>query len=109
MSKINSEEIELLPNLREAEQYPIDRDIFCNIFEWMCEVIYDLSDYNGADFKVWRDDDEFYLMHKDSLTVINWYKHLGRTNTCNKVLTKEEYLQFSDLLKEELKQGGRYK
>lgn len=29
-------------------------------------------------------DDEYYIMHRDSGTVINWYKHLGRTNTCNK-------------------------
>lgn len=37
-----------------------------------------------ANFAFFRYDDEFYIMHKDSGTVINWYKHLGRTNTCNK-------------------------
>lgn len=28
--------------------------------------------------------DEHYLIHLESGTIINWYKHLGRTNTCNK-------------------------
>ena len=28
--------------------------------------------------------EEYYIIHIPSNVVINWYKHLGRTNTCNK-------------------------
>ena len=34
--------------------------------------------------------------------MINWYKHMGRTNTCNKDLSLDELRLFLLLLKKEL-------
>jgi hypothetical protein len=33
-----------------------------------------------------RTDTRYFhdYIYRDSETIINWYKHLGRTNTCNK-------------------------
>ena len=36
------------------------------------------------EFVMVKNGDEYYIIHLASGTVINWYKHLGRTNTCNK-------------------------
>ena len=49
-----------------------------------------------------KDDDEYYILHKPSGTMINWYKHMGRTNTCNKDLSLDELRLFLLLLRKEL-------
>ena len=53
------------------------------------------------------DADEFYIIHRESGTMINWYKHLGRTNTCNKEgFTLEDLHELLVLLKEDLEYGS---
>ena len=47
-------------------------------------------------------DDEYYIIHLPSGTMINWYKHLGRTNTCNKNLSLAELKLFFILLKNDM-------
>ena len=48
-------------------------------------------------------DDEFYIIHFDSGTIINWYKHIGRTNTCNdEDFTLNDLREMLILLKEDL-------
>lgn len=62
---------------------------------------------NEEDFQKWlyRWEDEFYIIHRDSGTIINWYKHLGRTNTCNKEgFTLADLKELLLLLKEDLKE-----
>lgn len=45
------------------------------------------------------------IIHRDSGTIINWYKHLGRTNTCNKEgFTLADLKELLLLLKEDLKE-----
>ena len=40
-------------------------------------------------------EDEFYILHRDSGILINWYKHAGRTNTCNKPdFTLDDFREF---------------
>lgn len=34
-------------------------------------------------FLLYYKDDSYYIIHFDSGTIISWYKHLGRANTCN--------------------------
>ena len=91
-------------NLLPMKQYPIERDVFCKIFRKIDSDFYDeLYDTTTDSFKVWRYDDEFYILHIGSGTLINWYKHLGRCNTCNKNLSIEEYKKLADDLYNELK------
>lgn len=78
--------------LQELQQYHFDRkqfaDVFYDVFEdrlvdveMMCinhKQFDDFLLYYSFNFE------EFYIIHLPSGTIINWYKHLGRANTCNK-------------------------
>lgn len=56
------------------------------------------------DFIFHRLDDEFYIIHKESGTIITWYKHFGRDNTCNKEgFTLDDLKEFFLLAKEDIK------
>lgn len=77
--------------LQELPQYHFDRDEFVNTFklvfsnEEICELEVACQEHRCLDdFHLYYAEDEFYIIHLDSGTIINWYKHLGRTNTCNK-------------------------
>jgi len=91
-------------NLDTLKQYAIDREVFTRIFLRIYKLDMDdyLYNYEGHSFKAWKYDDEFYILHKDSGTLVNWYKHLGRTNTCNKNLSLVEYLQFVTMFLDEI-------
>lgn len=89
--------VEKINNLEALEQYAIDRDLFVEIFRPIDEFIWDNYDYESDDFKFWGYIDEYYILHKPSGTLVNWYKHLGRTNTCNKILSEEEYKTFVEM------------
>lgn len=45
-------------------------------------------------YKYWKYDDTYYILHKESGTLVTWYKHLGRCNQCNKRLSHKEYEKF---------------
>ena len=70
-------------------QFAIERRDFEKIYGTIAKKIYNIYPYEGYAFKVWRHEDDWYILHKPSGTLINWYKHCGRINTCNKMLTLE--------------------
>ena len=87
------------PLFKPLPQYHFDRDDMCEIFdaeftEWFWDHLGSSSD----EFLITRNDDEFYIIHFPSGTVINWYKHMGRTNTCNKDLTLDDLREFKKML-----------
>ena len=94
---INNNPFEDLP------QYPIERIIFENIFNYIAAIIYDIYPYESYDFKAWYYEDEWYILHKPSGTLINWYKHCGRSNTCNKKLSIAQYQEFANMFLEDIK------
>lgn len=93
--------------LKSLNQYHFERDYFVKTIN---EIIPDLLDVMADhgdtiytdDFHCFRFNDEFYILHLESGTMINWYKHLGRTNTCNKDLKDWEFVEFLKLLKEDI-------
>lgn len=102
-------------SFEDLEQYHFERDSMTKVFEevfpldtqgwdwyrvWYCDF------KDTSSFHAFRDDDEFYILHKQSGTMINWYKHMGRTNTCNKDLSLEELKLFLLLLRKELVEEG---
>ena len=96
--------------LETLPQYHFERDDFVNAFydvftsDEICdiEVICGYPKYTGA-FLLARNEDEFYIIHLESGTIINWYKHLGRTNTCNKEgFSLDDLRELLCLLKEEV-------
>lgn len=77
--------------LQELQQYYFDRDEFNDVFyrifsmEEITELEVACQEHRcEEEFCLYYTDDEFYIIHLSSGTIINWYKHLGRTNTCNK-------------------------
>lgn len=88
--------------LNYLPQYHIDRRDFEKVIEDTIgyEKMWDAFSYAGTfaqgdEFAWWRDEDEFYILHKQSGMLINWYKHFGRTNTCSQSdRTLEDYYEF---------------
>ena len=104
MSEFLDDEIKS-KHLATLSQYHFDRTDFVETFNkvFTTDQIEEILSkctcrVQTAYFAFLRDDDEFYIIHKDSGTIINWYKHLGRTNTCNKpefeLKDLEEFLQL---------------
>lgn len=87
------------PLFLDLPQYHFDRDDMCSIFDsdfmnWMWDHIGEFNE----EFLITRRDDEFYIIHFQSGTIVNWYKHMGRTNTCNKGLTLDDLKEFKKML-----------
>lgn len=77
--------------LLNMPQYHFERSVFVTAFTKilgpdLCEEVQDLciETKMTSSFLLTNDGDERYIIHLPSGTVINWYKHLGRTNTCSK-------------------------
>ena len=74
----------------------------CEVFDaefmnWFWDNIYHRTD----EFLITKNcGDEFYIIHFPSGTIVNWYKHVGRTNTCNKNLTLDDLREFKKMLLE---------
>ena len=103
-----------MPNsdlLKELPQYHFDREPFVKAFEEVFSDV-DLVDIemacqahrSSSDFLMYyTTDEEYYIIHFPSGTIINWYKHLGRTNTCNKgEFTIADLKEMLELLKAEM-------
>lgn len=95
-------------NLYPMEQYPLERRAFEELFsEIEKRTFYEgINEVEDDEFRYWKYGDEFYILHKDSGTLINWYKHLGRCNTCNKPLSIAEYREFASRFLETLDYFG---
>ena len=100
-----------MANFLEAlPQYHFDRDEFCSVFYevFTREEIYDiealcLEGKHFDEFSLFYYDGEFYILHRESGVMINWYKHLGRTNTCNQSdFTLDDLRVFLKVLKEDV-------
>lgn len=96
--------------LKDLPQYHFDRDEFANAFH----AVFDSKELDTLlehciehlyrnDFLLYYAEDEYYIMHLPSGTIINWYKHLGRTNTCNRAdFTLDDLHEFLTVLKSKL-------
>ena len=96
--------------LETLPQYHFDRDDFCNVMfdVFTTEEYIDIDVECGCNthldnFTLMRVDDKFYILHRDSGILINWYKHAGRTNTCNKPdFTLNDFREFLVELRKDL-------
>lgn len=102
-------------SFEDLEQYHFVRDSMTKVFEevfpldaqgWDWDDVWWCNFRDTNSFHAFRDEDEYYILHKPSGTMINWYKHMGRTNTCNKNLSLEELKLFLLLLRKELVEEG---
>ena len=90
-------------------QYYYERHDFVGMFSMYAPSFTDYMWDHGCSFetdyfKMFKIDDEFYLLHLDSGIMINWYKHLGRTNTCNRPISKSVFIEFLKLLENDIKE-----
>ena len=95
MNNIDNKEINPFETLA---QYAIERDDFERIYLLVAKKLYNETD----DFKGWYNNDEWYILHKPSGTMINWYKHCGRCNTCNKTLSLHQHELFATIIYEDM-------
>ena len=82
-------------------QYHFDRGEMCEVFDvdfmnWFWDHVNEGND----EFWLPKVGDEFYIIHLPSGTIVNWYKHMGRTNTCNKNLALDDLREFKKMLLE---------
>lgn len=83
--------------------YQIERDEFIRIFEEIDKILIDIYEFENEKIKIWKWEDEYFILEKDKGIIVNWYKHLGRCNTCNTKLTIGNYETFAERILEELK------
>lgn len=98
-----------IKNLQSLDQYYFERSYFVETIKTHAPLLDDFIFDNGCEvqldsFKIFRNHDEFYIIHMDSGIMINWYKHLGRTNTCSRNITKECFIEFLKLLHSEIEE-----
>ena len=88
-AELKREKIELSYGVfSQLKKYHFDRDVFCNTFMKFVtdkELTKILSKHSfvTSNFIFKRVGDEFYIIHMRNGIIINWYKDLGRNNTCN--------------------------
>lgn len=107
---INLRDVMKMNKLENLPQYHFERDDFCKMFKevFTIEQIYYIeeecvSGKHTENFSLFRVDDDFYILHRDSGVLINYYKHLGRINTCSvSDFTLDDLRYFLKSLKEEL-------
>lgn len=89
------------PLFKDLPQYHFDRDDMCKVFDsdfmhWFwCNL-----ERRNSEFLLTQNEDEYYIIHFPSGTIVNWYKHMGRTNTCNKNLSLDDLREFKKMLLE---------
>ncbi len=96
--------------LQKLPEYYFDRKVFVEAFKevFTNDEIFQLEIACQErrfmfDFMLYCVEDEFYIAHLDSGTLISWYKHLGRCNTCNKEgFTITDLIDLLKLLKESM-------
>lgn len=89
------------PLFKDLPQYHFDRDDMCEVFDAdFMHWFWDNLGSSNDEFLITRNGDEFYIIHFPSGTIVNWYKHMGRTNTCNKNLTLDDLREFKRMLLE---------
>lgn len=109
----------MLDFLCDVEQQYIPRENFIEVFEGefgdKLDEFLELAVSERCiflnEFVVIHKEDSYYIMHMDSLTVIGWYKHLGRACFCNKhlsiedtgVLVGELYTDYIDVCSKQFK------
>ena len=87
------------PLFGNLPQYYFDRGDMCEVFDAdFMNWFWDHLECRSDNFLITQNDDEFYIIHFPSGTIINWYKHMGRTNTCNKTLTLDDLREFKKML-----------
>ncbi len=95
----------------DAEQYPISRDIFAELFKELDTFIgLNMPGYENNDVKLWYYDNEIYIMYKPAMIVVNYYKlgHVGRTNTSSIKLTVDEYKKFVSIVEHSITDDTGY-
>ena len=99
--------------LQTLNQYYFDRADMCEYFEIYAPLFLDYSwdqgsQFSSDNFYYFRDEDEFYWVHKSSGLIINWYKHIGRTNTCNLDISLNDLKEVLLLLNDDILSNINY-
>ena len=88
---------------------PINRQIFTDIWmnvfkgKWESPLIWMIEGgYTDFFHGFWRDD-TYYIVNLDTLKVVSFYKHLGRSAESNERMSEKELFDFFKALKSNLR------
>lgn len=81
----------------------IKRDEFVEIFSKIDEFLIETPEFEDEEIKIWYWEDEYFILEKETGIIVNWYKHLGRCNTTNKLEFENEYKEFAERILKRLK------
>lgn len=102
--------------LQSMKHYAFDRDKLTELFNdhiasnekafrTLEDAIAGTDDHEVGDFRCWKDsDEEFYILHVPSGTIVGWYKfyHFGRDNFTNRDMDLDDLKDFFVLLRSQL-------
>ncbi len=102
--------------LQSMKHHAFDRDKLTKLFndhiasnekafETLEDAIAGTDDHEVGDFRCWKDsDEEFYMLHVPSGTIVGWYKfyHFGRCNFTNRDMDLNDLKDFFVLLRNQL-------
>lgn len=102
--------------LQSMKHYAFDRDKLTELFNdhiasnekafrTLEDAIAGTDDHEVGDFRCWKDsDEEFYILHVPSGTIVGWYKfyHFGRDNFTNRDMDLDDLKDFFVLLRNQL-------
>ena len=104
------------PFLKDMPEYAFDRNQLTLVFNntigdciaesRLTDIVYSGNEFNKVgDFRIWTEEEETYILHLPSGTIVGWYKfiHIGRCNFCNKPdMTIHDLRDFFMLLRNQL-------
>ena len=95
------------PDFLTERDFDIPRYVFQGLFEFVEEFFDDGNEsYESDNFRVWKHDEEFYILYKKNGIYFSWYKHLGRGLVGNTNLKTSQLRILATMLRIELEEDG---
>lgn len=84
----------------------LQNDVFIdNIYDLYLTLYYNKSFENGYEsngFKIWKYDDEYYILNKNTGVLVTWHKLLGWNLESNVTLRDVDWQRFCVYLRQDL-------
>lgn len=96
---ISNKNIKLSNNTFIDELYPI----YCALSN---NKIFSDKHYESAGFKIWKYEDNYYILDKSMGVIVTWWKLLGWHVASNIPLRDDDWKRFCSCLKKDLQSNG---
>lgn len=91
------------PDFLTEREFDLPRYVFQGLFDFVEDFFDDGNEFYESDnFRIWKHDEEFYILYKKNGIFFSWYKHLGRSLVGNTNLNTTQLRVLSMMLRIEL-------